>query len=70
MALLSLFKRKAKADSGAPKTAATAVAQVHRRLDRARDHVARAKRAISFLPATPYRQALLGSAEKALARDC
>jgi octaprenyl-diphosphate synthase len=38
--------------------------------DRARDHVARAKRAISFLPATPYRQALLGSADKALARDC
>lgn len=38
--------------------------------DKARDHVARAKRAINFLPATPYRHALLGSAEKALARDC
>ncbi|MBU6294472.1 MAG: polyprenyl synthetase family protein [Planctomycetes bacterium] len=38
--------------------------------DKARDHVSQAKRAISFLPPSPYRQALLGSAEKALARDC
>lgn len=38
--------------------------------DKAREHVARAKRAIGFLPATPYRLALLGSADNALARDC
>lgn len=38
--------------------------------DKAREHVALAKRAIAFLPGTAFRQALLGSADRALARDC
>ncbi|MFM7109961.1 MAG: polyprenyl synthetase family protein [Planctomycetota bacterium] len=38
--------------------------------EKAKDHVSHAKRAISFLPSSPFRHALLGSAEKALARDC